>query len=309
MRVEIIHVEKRKLNIKKVIGVILAFLVIIISGFLGVHYAKKYTKTTTENIAQNVVIASEETNELVTEQIEAIENVIGQSLVIEEQKPLLPTYTEIGRNNINSIYNEQGKTVYLTFDDGPSNTVTPLILDVLKNNNIKATFFVLGSCVSYFPEITKRAYNEGHYIANHGYSHVYNKIYQNTQTILDEYNACEEKIRNAIGINEYSSHLFRFPGGSNGGKYETLKNETKLILDQNNIAYLDWNCLSKDSEGNFTKEELLNNIKETSVGKGNIVLLMHDSPNKILTYEILQDVINYFLEQGYTFGNMYDVMR
>jgi len=65
----------------------------------------------------------------------------------------------------------------LTFDDGPTTSVTPKILDILKEENVKATFFVIGKSAEEHPEIVKRAYDEGHYIANHGYSHNYKSIY------------------------------------------------------------------------------------------------------------------------------------
>ena len=113
---------------------------------------------------------------------------------------------------MDSIYRSETKRAFLTFDDGPS-TVTPTILDTLKQQEIKATFFVLGSNVNAYPETVKRIYEEGHYIANHGYSHVYSSIYSTPQAVLDEYNKCNDAVKNVIGVPEYNSHLFRFPGG------------------------------------------------------------------------------------------------
>ena len=79
--------------------------------------------------------------------------------------------TDAQLSNIQGIYRlGSEKTVYLTFDDGPSNTVTPLILDVLKEQNVKATFFLLGANVEAYPELVQREYAEGHYLANHGYN-------------------------------------------------------------------------------------------------------------------------------------------
>lgn len=117
-----------------------------------------------------------------------------------------------GRKNIENIYHSETKRAFLTFDDGPS-TVTPTILEVLKQENVKASFFVLGSRVEAMPDIIKRIYEEGHYIANHGYSHTYSAIYSSPQAVLDEYNKCNEAVKKAIGKQEYNSHLFRFPGG------------------------------------------------------------------------------------------------
>ena len=82
---------------------------------------------------------------------------------------------------IKNIYDSNEKIAYLTFDDGPTKKVTPKILDILKQNNINATFFVIGKRVDENPEIIKRAYNEGNFIANHTYSHNNNKIYINKE--------------------------------------------------------------------------------------------------------------------------------
>ena len=213
-------------------------------------------------------------------------------------------------NAIDNIYNgTEGKRVFLTFDDGPTPEVTPHILDTLKKYNIKATFFVLGNRVESNPELVKRAYDEGHYIANHGYSHKYKNIYKNVSSILDEYNKTENAIRNAIGNQNYSSHLFRFPGGSHGGTYEKIKKKARKELKKDGIAYLDWSALTYDAEGADTKKEVLNNLKTTINGWDNVVILMHDSADKKITYETLEDVIKYLQKKGYKFENMYDLME
>lgn len=85
---------------------------------------------------------------------------------------------------VSHIYNSDYKRVFLTFDDGPSKSVTIPILDILKQNNVKATFFVLGSNAERYPEIVKRAYQEGHYIANHSFTHVYSNIYSSATSSI-----------------------------------------------------------------------------------------------------------------------------
>ncbi len=210
--------------------------------------------------------------------------------------------------NVSNIYNgEEGKRVFLTFDDGPSKAVTPYILDKLKEHNIKATFFVLGSRVKSNPELVKRAYEEGHYIANHSYSHKYSSIYKSYNTLIEEYNKTEKEIQKALGNSNYSSNLFRFPGGSSGGEYGTIKKKIKKELKKDNIAYLDWNALTNDAAGANTKEKIMKNLKETVGNKDNVVVLMHDAPDKILTYETLEEVITYLKDKGYAFKNMYDL--
>ena len=209
---------------------------------------------------------------------------------------------------VDNIYNgEEGTRVFLTFDDGPSKSVTPHILDLLKFHNIKATFFVLGSRVKLNPDIVKREYDEGHYIANHGYSHKYSSIYAKPENVIEEYNKTEAEIRKALNNQNYSSHLFRFPGGSIGGEYNKIKKSAKKQLKEKQIAYLDWNALTSDAAGANTKEKILKNMKKTVGNYQNVVLLMHDAPDKKLTYETLEDVITYLTEKGYSFKNFNNI--
>ena len=219
----------------------------------------------------------------------------------------LPQLTENGKENIKHIYSADNKRAFITFDDGPSDN-TNQILDILKEKNIKATFFVLGSNVEKNPELVKRIYDEGHFIANHGYSHKYNEIYNSVDTVIYEYNKTEQCIKNALDNQNYNSRVFRFPGGSVGGKYNQIKQEAKEVLKQNNVAFLDWNALSNDSAGAHTKEDIMDNITKTVGEKNNVVILMHDASDKILTYETLQDVINFLKNKGYMFKNLYDVL-
>ena len=227
----------------------------------------------------------------------------------EAEKARFLPLNEQELENFSNIYKHQdNKRVFLTFDDGPSTSVTPYILDLLSQQNVKATFFVLGSKVEANPDLVKREYDEGHYIANHGYSHKYSEMYSNTQNVLDEYNKTNDLIKNAIGNENYNSLVFRFPGGSSGGPYNDLKQEAKELLKQNGIASVDWNALTNDAAGANTKEKIMENFYNTVQNKTSIVILMHDAPDKILTYECLPDIIQYFKDNGYEFKTMYDVI-
>lgn len=87
------------------------------------------------------------------------------------------------KNKISSITKSDEKIAYLTFDDGPTTKATPKVLDILKEENVKATFFVIGKYVKNNPDIVKREYEEGHYIANHGYDHNNSKLYKNSNSL------------------------------------------------------------------------------------------------------------------------------
>lgn len=231
-----------------------------------------------------------------------------QERLVLERKKANTKLTQEQIERVENIYNSEEKRAFLTFDDGPSNSVTPLILDTLKKENIKATFFVLGTMVKNNPELVLREKQEGHYIANHGYSHVYKTIYANENKPLEEYNKTNELIQKALNDAEYQSNVFRYPGGSYGGYYEKIKTKSKTILKENNIAYLDWNALTNDADGADTEEKIMKNLQSTCKGKKSVVILMHDAPNKSLTAETLPKVIEYLREQGYSFKSLYDVL-
>lgn len=195
------------------------------------------------------------------------EQVVQEEVIETKSEVRLPIYSEEASIRMQNIYkSDEGeeKVAYLTFDDGPSNNITPQILDILKNENVNATFFVLGSRAEIYPELVKREYEEGHYIANHGYSHVYANIYSSKEAVLDEYNYTEKIIKTAIGNEEYSSHLFRFPGGSEGGKYKKVKDEAKTLLKENGVEFINWNALTNDAVGKPTHESIVSDLNGTA---------------------------------------------
>lgn len=288
--------RKRKLN-KKRITILIIFIFIIF--FLIIYFAIR------NNFKKE--IATEKNNEA------QISNILEEN-IIEEQNEVIKKYNFEMLNveefeRFDNIYKTSDpKRIFLTFDDGPTMQVTPYILDLLKNEDIKATFFVLGNRVDANPELVKREYEEGHFIANHGYSHKYSAIYASTDAVIDEYYKTNQSIRDAIGNQEYNSLAFRFPGGSVGGYYDSLKRATKQILREKGIVSIDWNALIGDSEGLKTKEKLLSRFYETMKNQSSVVLLMHDAADKILTYETLPEIISYCRENGYEFKSLYDVI-
>lgn len=220
-----------------------------------------------------------------------------------DEKSFLNTNFDTSLNNITK---SDKKIAYLTFDDGPTITATSKILDILKTENVKATFFVVGKHVKENPELVKRAYEEGHYIANHGYSHNNNLLYKNMENFKNEIVSTDIEISKAIGIENYSSHIFRFPNGYMSHIYVSQKQKALQVLKDLNYIYVDWNCLNKDSEIKYSNYQLLNNLKKSSKNKGTLIILMHDTTDVNKSYEVLKDSIDYLKSQGYTFSNFYD---
>lgn len=290
---------KPKINKKKIIITILIAVVIITAIGFAVFY--HINKDKFKNM-------SAQTNTVPEEKVVLDEHTKNEKSKHIAKVNFNPVYTEVGKELRNNIYHSEEKVAYLTFDDGPSKTVTPLLLDLLKQENIKATFFVLGARADLNPEILKREYREGHFIANHGYSHIYGSIYASPEAVLEEYTKTKEAIARILET-DYDGHLFRFPGGSTGGKYKQIKKDAKVLLDENNIAYIDWNSLSSDAAGAKTKEAIIENTKQTVGNKNSVVILMHDAGDKILTYEALPEIIAYLREQGYTFKNFYSIIK
>lgn len=212
-------------------------------------------------------------------------------------------------DKISSTPKSNEKIAYLTFDDGPTINATPKILDILKEENVKATFFVIGKYVEKHPEIVKRAFDEGHYIGNHGYDHNNSVLYKSNESFINEIKKTDIAIGNALGIDNYCSHIFRFPNGfmspNNKGK---KKNALNLLKDLN-YSYVDWNCLNKDSEKKYTNYQLLNNLKKTAKNKGTLVILMHDTTDVNKSYSILKESILYLKSEGYKFDNFYSLIN
>lgn len=298
--IDIVGMRKRR-NLKIVITIIIISIILALFSVGYILHNRKVAMLASTNI-----VVEDTDNIIAEEQKNTHENIDtnNKEEEIKEEKDKNEEFID----KINNIYNgEEGKRVFLTFDDGPSEAVTPKVLDILDKYDIKATFFVLGCNAKSHPDIVKRAYESGHYIANHGYSHKYSKIYKDTNAVLEEYNKTEEAIRTAIGNSEYSSNLFRFPGGSYGGPYENIKKKARKELNKQGIAYLDWSALTYDAEGADNEKEVLANLKETMNGWDNVVILMHDAPDKEITYKTLEAVIEYLQDKGYAFENIYDL--
>ena len=209
---------------------------------------------------------------------------------------------------IATITKNEEKIAYLTFDDGPTTSVTPKILDILKEENVKASFFVIGKYVDKHPEIVRREYEEGHYIANHGYDHDNSVLYKSNESFRNEVEKTDIAIGKAIGVDDYCSHIFRFPNGFMSPANKTRKKEVLKVLEQMQYTYVDWNCLNNDSVKKYSKQQLLNNLKKTAKNKGSLVVLMHDTKDVNDSSTILKDSIDYLKSEGYEFKNFYDLL-
>lgn len=195
------------------------------------------------------------------------------------------------------------KIAYLTFDDGPSVNNTPVNLDTLKRYDVKATFFVLPK--SNLDGIYIRIIKERHALGNHSYSHDYKYLYSSTnkfkKDVLNAKNFIYRKF-------DYTTTVFRFPGGTMGRK-KSLVNKCSAILSKEGYKYFDWNASTADTDPNLKKygndeaiaNLLANNVIKNSKDRKKLIVLMHDSSDKIYTTKALPKIIEGLKKQGYSF--------
>lgn len=207
---------------------------------------------------------------------------------------------------LESLPDNNGKKVcYLTFDDGPTTSVTPAILDILNRYNAKATFFMTGALMDTNTEIAKRVHAEGHTLANHSWRHNYSYLYDSEENFIQELTDTHDKICEITGRANYPK-IFRFPGGSyDSGSYGSVKQNYKHTLKDMGYRYVDWNALSGDAEGqNPTVDQLYSRTVKTTKDKEDVVILMHDSATKKVNIEVLPRILDYLISEGYAFSTL-----
>lgn len=203
-----------------------------------------------------------------------------------------------------SMANVDTKYAYLTFDDGPSDN-TVKILDFLKANHIKATFFVIGK--ENMDHLYKRIVDEGHTLAIHSNTHDYSSIYQNVGTFMDDINTLANHLEKVTGVRPT---IMRFPGGSNntvsyryGGK--EVMNKIIEKVNKEGFLYFDWNVDSLDASANRqNKDVIVNSVLNGSAGKHEAIVLMHDAAAKTTTVEALPQIVEGLRKNGFVFAEI-----
>ena len=206
----------------------------------------------------------------------------------------LSQYPKIGIALAETDAEEPNRCVYLTFDDGPSDKITPKILDILNEEGIKATFFIVGKQAERRKYLIKREFEEGHTVAVHSFSHIYREVYSSPEKLLKDIDLCNDLIEEVTGER---SKVYRFPGGSFG-----LREQFLTAVTAHGMRYVDWNASMRDAEiVNATPGDLYNAAITTPANRNHIVMLAHDTTDKSATVDALKDVIKYYKENGYIF--------
>lgn len=196
--------------------------------------------------------------------------------------------------------NSDEKKVYLTFDDGPSPN-TEAVLDILDENDIKATFFVIYKKDEFSNAMYKEIVNRGHTIAIHSTSHDYKKIYSSVQAFLDDFNIIFHHIYDTTGV---EPRLFRFPGGSINGYNSGIYMEIIAEMTRRGFTYHDWNVSAQDASEKATVESIYTEVINGAEARTKSIVLMHDSAGMVHTIESLPKIISELKDKGYSFDRL-----
>ena len=241
--------------------------------------------TVTDNYDKDIKVSRRDTNKISDTEYEFVYTAIDSSgnMSIAKRKIVIAT-----------------GVICLTFDDGPS-SVTPEVLDVLKENNIKATFFILDYSEQ-SKSMIQRIIDEGHTLAIHGMSHDYSKIYASAEATLENFTSLQKKIKKDFN---YDVKYVRFPGGASNtisrNYCEGVMTEAVKKVQEESLEYYDWNVDVDDAGSARTPSEIYNNFADGILPGVENIVLMHDGEGHMPTAKALQEIINYAKENGYVF--------
>ena len=273
--------RKRIRRLKKmIVGTIIAMVVIpvIASIILGIRVCS----------LQKEVMGLKEELTATRKQLESSEETgIYTTATVETSSRDIPEAAELAQEP-EEDYSMYDKRIYLTFDDGPSRN-TDKILDILKEHDVKATFFVVGKTDEESVRAYQRIVAEGHTLAMHSYSHKYSEIYASKESFEQDLRQLQEYLYQITGV---WPRFYRFPGGSSNTVSKVDMQELIEYLNESGITYFDWNIASGDAiSGQLGKDTIVNNCIGGIKAKQECMILMHDASDKNSTVEALSLLI------------------
>lgn len=233
-------------------------------------------------------------------QIETITKVSDSGAVKAQEKEVettkAPKKASTADPTIKPTDDTTTKKVYLTFDDGPGSQ-TGKILDILKKNHVKATFFVTGKEDASSKKIYQRIVKEGHTLAMHSYSHIQDVIYDSKEAFEKDLKQINRCLYEATGVH---TKFYRFPGGSSTQNTSLPIQNFIDVLKKNHYLYLDWNVISPDiNNANATKEQVVTGVMQGVDAYDTAVVLMYDVADKPMTVKALPSIIKQIKAKNY----------
>ena len=233
-------------------------------------------------------------------QIETITKVSDSGVVKAQEKEVkttkAPKKASTAEPTIKPTDDTTTKKVYLTFDDGPGSQ-TGEILDILKKNHVKATFFVTGKEDPSSKKIYQQIVKEGHTLAMHSYSHIQDVIYDSKEAFEKDLKQINRCLYEATGVH---TKFYRFPGGSSTQNTSLPIQNFIDVLKKNHYLYLDWNVISPDiNNANATKEQVVTGVMQGVDAYDTAVVLMYDVADKPMTVKALPSIIKQIKAKNY----------
>lgn len=233
-------------------------------------------------------------------QIETITKVSDSGVVKAQEKEVkttkAPKKATTAEPTIKPTDDTTTKKVYLTFDDGPGSQ-SGKILDILKKNHVKATFFVTGKEDASSKKIYQRIVKEGHTLAMHSYSHIQDVIYDSKEAFEKDLKQINRCLYEATGVH---TKFYRFPGGSSTQNTSLPIQNFIDVLKKNHYLYLDWNVISPDiNNANATKEQVVTGVMQGVDAYDTAVVLMYDVADKPMTVKALPSIIKQIKAKNY----------
>ncbi len=192
------------------------------------------------------------------------------------------------------------KTIFLTFDDGPSDN-TAVILDILDYYDIKATFFVIYNGNEYEHRLYRDIVERGHSLALHSYSHKYSEIYKSVESYLDDFNKLYTFIEQETG---FKPKIFRFPGGSINPYNVHIHQELIAEMLRRGFIYHDWNVSGNDTSSSATTSSIYSSVVDNTKEFDRSIVLLHDISDKYITVRALESIIVKLKSEGYRFDKL-----
>ena len=233
-------------------------------------------------------------------QIETITKVSDSGVIKAQEKEVkttkAPKKATTAEPTIKPTDDTTTKKVYLTFDDGPGSQ-TEKILDILKKNHVKSTFFVTGKEDASSKKIYQRIVKEGHTLAMHSYSHIQDVIYDSKEAFEKDLKQINRCLYEATGVH---TKFYRFPGGSSTQNTSLPIQNFIDVLKKNHYLYLDWNVISPDiNNANATKEQVVTGVMQGVDAYDTAVVLMYDVADKPMTVKALPSIIKQIKAKNY----------
>lgn len=304
-------IQLKKIRKVLLVGIVLLVFMVAVPSMVGIAQSFLSNNGVDEQVQD---ISREDLDKIFEDnKNEEIEDVSNDTVIdndaLDENKEIQDDIKP--ESNEKDVKPDPSKKVFLTFDDGPS-SLTPEILKILAENEVKATFFTIGKSVEKNPIWVKQAYDEGHMVLPHTYSHDY-AIYTTFETYYNDLELAKKSIEDVLDIEV--PYIFRFPGGSSNHssfKYGGKEYMPKLTVDvkEKGYYYIDWNVSSGDASSDYDKKDkIISNVIDGSKNKNFIVALFHDTSRNTKMAEVLPEIILELKNQGYTFRTFRDITQ